>query len=91
MEKIVKIQNRYDLKSLYAEISLYDRKLAHTAKYEAFASEDARETALGKMTAKRALLVRTAQRLVEEGIESHSSDLPLSLREPEGAELLHTA
>ncbi len=87
VQKPVKVQGKYELKSIHEEIGLYDRKLAHTAKYEVFASEAAREAALAKLTAKRALLVRTAQKLVEDGIEFQPSDLPRSLRQTEGAAL----
>ncbi|QNI33147.1 hypothetical protein H7849_04005 [Alloacidobacterium dinghuense] len=80
MQKPVKVQDKYYLKSLHEEIDLYDRKLAHMAKYELFASEAERETAIGKMTAKRATLARTAQKLVEDGVEFHPSDLPRSFR-----------
>jgi len=80
MQKSVKVQDKYYLKSLHEEIDLYDRKLAHTAKYELFASEAERETAIGKMTTKRATLVRTAKKLVKDGVEFHPSDLPRSFR-----------
>jgi hypothetical protein len=80
MEKPAKVQDKYYLKSLHEEIDLYDRKLAHTAKFEPFASETERETALAKMTTKRATLARTAKKLMEDGIEFQSSDLPRSFR-----------
>src|ERR1700740_2311559 len=80
MQKPVKVQDKYYLKSLHEEIDLYDRKLTHMAKYELFASEAERETAIGKMTAKRATLARTAQKLVEDGVEFQPSDLPRSFR-----------
>jgi hypothetical protein len=73
--------DKYFLKSLYEEIGLYDRKLAHLLKYEAFDTEAARVAAAGKMTAKRELLAKTARMLVAEGIEFNAGDLPLSLRE----------
>lgn len=80
MQKPFKIQGKYDLKSLHEEIDLYDRKLIHMAKYATFASEAERETAIAKMTTKRATLARTAQKLVEDGVEFHPSDLPRSFR-----------
>ena len=80
MQKPAKAQDKYYLKSLHEEIDLYDRKLAHLAKYEVFASEADRETAIGKMETKRATLARTAQKLVEEGVEFQPSDLPRSFR-----------
>jgi len=81
MQKPVKVQDKYYLKSLHEEIDLYDRKLAHMAKYELFASEAERETAIGKMTTKRATLARTAQKLAEDGVEFDPSDLPRSFRQ----------
>ncbi|HEX3940212.1 MAG TPA: hypothetical protein VHX11_01880 [Acidobacteriaceae bacterium] len=92
MQKPAKVQDKYYLKSLHAEIDLYDRKLAHVAKYELFASEAEREIALGKMNTKRATLARTARKLMDDGIEFQSSDLPRSFRpQPEGAELVNIA
>jgi hypothetical protein len=80
VQKLAKVQDKYYLKSLHEEIDLYDRKLAHMAKYERFISEAERETALGKMTTKRATLARIAQKLAQDGIEFHPSDLPRSFR-----------
>jgi len=80
MEKPAKVQGKYYLKSIHEEIDLYDRKLAHIAKYEIFASETERETAIGKMTTKRATLARTAQQLAKDGVEFKPSDLPRSFR-----------
>ena len=80
MQKSVKVQDKYYLKSLHEKIDLYDRQLAHMTKYELFASEAERETAIGKLTTKRATLERTAKKLVEDGIEFHPSDLPRSFR-----------
>lgn len=80
VQKPTKVQDKYYLKSLHAEIDLYDRKLAHMAKYERFASEAERETAVTKMTTKRATLARIAEKLAQDGIEFHPSDLPRSFR-----------
>jgi hypothetical protein len=92
MQKPAKVQDKYYLKSLHEEIDLYDRKLAHIAKYEFFASEAEREAAIGKITTKRATLARTARKLMEDGIEFQSSDLPRSFRpQTEGAELVNVA
>jgi hypothetical protein len=92
MQKPVKVQDKYDLKLLYEEIDLYDRKLAHMAKYELFTSEEERKTAIGKMTTKREALARTAKKLMDDGIEFRSSDLPRSFRlQPEGAEQVNIA
>ena len=78
MQKPVKVKDKYYLKSLHDEIDLYDRKLAHMTKYELFASEAERETAIDKMTTKRATLERTAKQLVKDGVEFQPSDLPRS-------------
>ncbi len=91
MQKPAKVQDKYYLKSLHEEIDLYDRKLAHMAKYELFASDAERNAALGKMTTKRATLARTAKKLMEDGIEFQPSDLPRSFRpQTEDAELVNT-
>src|ERR1700761_7765372 len=61
--------DKYYLRSLHEDIALLDRKLAHMAKYETFATEKERESATGKLNTKRALLVRNALKLAEEGVE----------------------
>ena len=78
MQKSIKMKDKYYLKSLHEEIDLYDRKLAHMTKHELFVSEAERETAIDKMAKKRATLVRTAKKLVKDGVEFHPSDLPRS-------------
>jgi len=77
---------KYQLRSLHEEIDLFDRKLAHLEKHETFATEDARSESIDKMTAKRNLLVRKAQQMIEEGIEFKPSELPRSLRGEETSE-----
>jgi hypothetical protein len=74
---------KYQLRSLHEEIDLFDRKLAHLKNHETFASEEARSESIDKMTAKRNLLVRKAQQMIEEGIEFKPSELPRSLRPEE--------
>ncbi len=71
---------KYFLKTLHEEIDLFDRKLAHMLKYEAFANDAARKSSASKMQAKRELLARTARQLASEGIEFKPSDLPRSFR-----------
>ncbi len=83
--------NKYVLKSLHEEIDLFDRKLAHMLKYEAFATDAARKSSTGKLQAKRDLLARTARQLVSEGIEFSPSDLPRSFRTDTEATALSTA
>jgi hypothetical protein len=80
----VAASDKYSLRSIHEEIALFDRKLAHLAKYEKFDSEEERALATRKMTTKRNTLVTTAKRLVAEGVEFNASELPISLR-PEGA------
>jgi hypothetical protein len=77
------IESKYHLKSLHADIDLYDRRLAHLLKYEVFATEAARAAAARKITLKRDPLVATAKRLAAEGVEYKESELPRSFR-PEG-------
>lgn len=90
MQTPIKARNKFFLKSLHEDIDLYDRKLAHMAKYELFASDVERDAALGKMTTKRATLARTAKKLMEEGIEFQPSQLPRSFRpHAEGAKLVN--
>jgi hypothetical protein len=80
MQKPVKVQDKFFLKSLHEEIDLYDRKLVHLEKYDEFASDAERIEAARKMNGKRELLVRTARRLANEGIAFKDSDLPRSFR-----------
>lgn len=77
------IESRYHLKSIHAEIDLFDRRLAHLLKYEVFETEAARAAAARKLTLKRDPLVATAKRLAAEGVEYKESELPRSFR-PEG-------
>ena len=71
---------RYLLKSLHEEISLFDRKIAHLEKYETFPSDQERTTAADKLAAKRNLLIRKAQVMIDEGIEFNEIERPKSLR-----------
>lgn len=82
-------ENRYYLKTLHEEIDLFDRKLAHLLKYEAFATDAARDAAAQKMSNKRATLAATAKRLVEEGVEFKETELPRSFR-PKDAPVMVT-
>jgi hypothetical protein len=77
------IESKYHLKSVHAEIDLFDRRLAHLLKYEVFETEAARATATRKLTLKRDPLVVIAKRLAAEGVEYKESELPRSFR-PEG-------
>lgn len=77
------IESKYHLKTLHADIDLFDRRLAHLLKYEVFATEAARAAAARKITLKRDPLVVIAKRLAAEGVEFKESELPRSFR-PEG-------
>lgn len=79
----VPIESKYYLKSVHAEIDLFDRRLAHLLKYDVFETEAARAAAARKLTLKRDPLVATAKRLQAEGIEFKESELPRSFR-PDG-------
>ena len=83
MSTIPAIESKYYLKSVHAEIDLYDRRLAHLNKFEVFESEAARAAAARKLSLKRDPLVVIAKRLVAEGVEYKESELPRSFR-PEG-------
>lgn len=71
---------KYQLKTLHEEIDLFDRKLAHLHKYETFATEAERNVSADKLAAKRSLLVRKAQQMIDEGIEFNEFERPKSLR-----------
>jgi hypothetical protein len=87
VQKTAKVQDKYYLKALHGEIDLYDRKLAHMEKYVHFGSDRERTIAIGKMATRRANLARTAQKLMKDEIEFHSSGLPRSFRaQPEAPE-----
>jgi hypothetical protein len=83
MSTIPAIESKYYLKSVHAEIDLFDRRLAHLNKFEVFESETARVAAARKLSLKRDPLVAIAKRLAAEGIEYKESELPRSFR-PEG-------
>ena len=73
-------QGKYQLKSLHAEIDLFDRKLAHLLRYESFANDSDRDDAARRITLKRDQLVRTARQMAESGVEFSPSELPRSFR-----------
>jgi hypothetical protein len=57
--------NKYFIKSLEDEIGLFDRKLAHLLKFETFPSDEERQVAAAKLSAKRDRLIRTVRDLIE--------------------------
>jgi len=82
------VESKYYLRSVHAEIDLFDRRLAHLMKYDVFESEAARAAAARKLTLKREPLVKTAKRLAAEGVEFKDSELPRSFR-PDGLPAPH--
>jgi hypothetical protein len=72
--------NTYSLRVIHEEISLLDRKIAHMRKYEVFASESARESAVSRLENKRELLVKSSREMASSGFEFVASELPASLR-----------
>jgi hypothetical protein len=84
MSTNVAVESKYYLKSVHAEIDLFDRRLAHLMKYDVFETEAARAAAARKLNLKREPLVLTAKRLAAEGVEFKETELPRSFR-PDGA------
>ena len=68
----------YALKDMYQTIDLIDRKIASSISWETFASQDAREAQLRKLSTKRAALVKSALALTNLGVECDSRFLPRS-------------
>ncbi len=77
------VQDKYFLRDLHREIDLYDRKLIHMLKHEAFATDALRDAATRKLATKREALAATAKSLAASGIEFQDHELPRSFR-PEG-------
>lgn len=77
--------NKYHLKDLHREISLFDRKIAHCRDYEKFESEEMRSTTLQKLINKWQRLVKLAVEMAGNGIEYDPKELPRSLQLPEAA------
>jgi hypothetical protein len=80
MQKPVKVHDKYSLRSLHQEIDLYDRKLAHLAKFETADAGTDQEAIAKKLLTKRESLARTARKLAADGIEFNPADLPRSFR-----------
>lgn len=74
--------SKYVLKPLEEEIGLFDRKLAHLLKYETFPTEEDRQAAANKLSAKRERLVRTVRELTEPSLDSALSSLPPAKKAP---------
>ncbi|GAA3750844.1 hypothetical protein [Terriglobus aquaticus] len=77
------VQDKYFLRDLHREIDLYDRKLVHLNKHEAFDTQALRDAAIRKLVTKRDALISTARTLHANGVEYADHELPRCLR-PEG-------
>jgi len=74
------VESKYYLKTVHAEIDLFDRKLAHLLKFDVFEDDAARDAAARKINLKRTPLVETAKNLAKKGVEFKDSELPRSMR-----------
>ncbi len=74
-------ESKYVLKDLHQEIGLLDRKIAHCEKFEKFESDKERATALQKLVRTRKMLVNSAEKMAQHGVEFDAKDLPRSLKE----------
>ena len=68
----------YELKDLYQNIDLIDRKIAHSQTWENFASQEALDSHVRKLTTKRATLVQSALVLTNLGVQCDARFLPRS-------------
>lgn len=74
--------SKYVLKPLEEEIGLFDRKLAHLLKYEVFPSEEERQAAASKLSAKRERLVRTVREMTEVHLDNAQQPLSPAKKTP---------
>jgi hypothetical protein len=83
---ITRSDNKYELKDLYQEIDLFDRKISYCEKFEKFASDEERAAARQKLVTKRGALVKTALGMADRGVECDPKYLPRSFKAPAEAE-----
>jgi hypothetical protein len=74
--------SKYALKDLHEAIDLIDRKIGYCQTYETFDSHEAQESALKKLSTKRASLVKAALALSDLGIRCDPKFLPRSFIHP---------
>lgn len=74
--------SKYALKDLHQSIDLIDRKLTHCRSLESFDSQETRESALRKLSTKRAALVKAALVLTDLGVQCDPRFLPRSFIHP---------
>ncbi len=77
----VRPDSKYALQDLYAEIDLFDRKIAHSQKHASFDSEQERASATEKLVTKREALVKTAIAMASRGVQCDPKYLPRSFKE----------
>lgn len=74
--------SKYALRDLHQAIDLLDRKMIHCRDLEPFKTQDDRQTALQKLSSKRAALVKSAMALTSLGVRSDPNFLPRSFIHP---------
>jgi hypothetical protein len=74
--------NKYELKDLYQEIDLFDRKIAHCQNFEKFATDGERAAVLQKLVTKRKALAKAALEMAGRGVECDPKYLPRSFKAP---------
>jgi hypothetical protein len=77
----VRPDSKYALQDLYAEIDLFDRKIAHSQQHASFDSEQERVSTIGKLVSKREALVKAAIAMASRGVECDPKYLPRSFKE----------
>lgn len=70
--------SKYALKDLHQSIELIDRKITHCRNLERFDSQEGRESALRKLSTKRAALIKAALALTDPGVKYDPRFLPRS-------------
>jgi hypothetical protein len=79
----VKVDSKYALRDLHAEIDLFDRKIAYCENREAFDSQQERDAARQKLVTKRESLVKAALAMASRGIDCDPKYLPRSFKAAE--------
>lgn len=75
-----RISDTYQLKDLYKQIDLLDRKIAHCQNLQHFEADRERIAALNKLNKARGQLVKKADGLTRSGLRCDPKDLPRSFR-----------
>lgn len=74
--------SKYALKDLYDAINLIDRKINYCKTLETFDSQETRESALKKLSTKRASLVKSSLALTALGVKTDPGFLPRNFIHP---------